>query len=89
MSDYPEHDKQREILPQSQAIGQFLEWLGYKGYHIARYAANGRLCPADVGIEEMLATYFEIDLTKLNAEKQMMLELIPKYTHEIEQQSLK
>jgi hypothetical protein len=40
MSDYPEHDKLRAIHEQSQAIGEFLDWLrspvdeGGKGVHL-------------------------------------------------------
>ncbi len=30
MSEYPEHEKLKAIKPQSQAIGEFLEWLWSK-----------------------------------------------------------
>jgi len=31
MSDYPEHDKMSAIVDQSQAIGEFLDWLATRG----------------------------------------------------------
>ena len=36
MSDYPEHDKLRAIADQTQAIGEFIEWLEGKGIFLAR-----------------------------------------------------
>lgn len=36
MSEYPEHDKQHAIVEQSQAIGEFLEWVESEGWHIER-----------------------------------------------------
>lgn len=37
MSDYPEHDKLEKIKDQSQACGEFLEWLGEKDIFLARW----------------------------------------------------
>lgn len=34
MSDYPEHDKQALVVEQTQAIGEFLDWLGSQGVHL-------------------------------------------------------
>jgi hypothetical protein len=34
MSDYPEHDKQALVIEQTQAIGEFLDWLGSQGVNL-------------------------------------------------------
>jgi hypothetical protein len=34
MSNYPEHDKQAKVVDQSQAIGEFLEWLNSEGVRL-------------------------------------------------------
>jgi hypothetical protein len=31
MSDYPEHDRQALVVDQTQAIGEFIDWLGTQG----------------------------------------------------------
>lgn len=35
MSNYPEHEKLRAIAGESQACGEFLEWLQHQGYVMA------------------------------------------------------
>lgn len=37
MSEYPEHDKLTQVREQSQAIGEFLEWLEGRGVNLCRY----------------------------------------------------
>lgn len=37
MSDYPEHDKQAEVIDQTQAIGEFLDWLASQGVHLMKW----------------------------------------------------
>lgn len=45
MSDYPEHDKLSKISDQSQAIGEFLNWLAdVKEVLLAQYAVESRIC---------------------------------------------
>lgn len=34
MGDYPEHDKQAEVIEQTQAIGEFLDWLSGQGVQL-------------------------------------------------------
>jgi len=34
VSNYPEHDKQAEVVEQTQAIGEFIDWLGTQGIHL-------------------------------------------------------
>lgn len=89
--DYPEHERMHKIKDKSQAIGEFLEWLG--GQHMAvcqRHEHShdngcyekGKLeCglyddtyyPIFESIEKILARHFDIDLDKIEAEKQAML----------------
>lgn len=75
--DYPEHEKLKGIKVESQAQGEFLDWLMGKGYVIARYgnhpSGDQFLLDAGVSIETLLAEYYGIDLIKLEAEKRQML----------------
>ena len=76
MSQYPEHDKLKEIQEESQIIGEFLDNCGYtlakwsKEPHLVDYA---ELVPVG-SIPDILAEYFGIDQNKLEAEKRAMLD---------------
>jgi hypothetical protein len=87
----PELDKARMLQSKSQAVGEFLEYLGEKGLVICRYALKkdertdddeetgykeGDLIPILKSIEQMLADYFEIDLNKMEREKRAILDEI-------------
>jgi hypothetical protein len=73
MSDYPEHDKLRAIADQTQAIGEFVEWLEGKGIFLARYV-EGFNVPRHVhGFRDLLAEWAGIDENELEAEKRQML----------------
>ncbi len=87
-SQYPEHDKLAKIQSESQAIGEFLEWLGApkSGIVLAewlRHITDSKgvtrkrlepvLVPTGRSIETILARYFKIDPVKLEAEKRAML----------------
>lgn len=62
MSDYPEHDRLSAIKDESQAQGEFLQWLSDEGeIHLYR------------PLKELLAEYHEIDLSKIETEKRAML----------------
>ena len=76
MSEYPEHEKMAEIREQSQICGEFLEWLTTDGgYHLAQQSDSGPwTVPALYSVPELLARFFEIDLGKIEVEKQQMLE---------------
>jgi sulfite reductase alpha subunit-like flavoprotein len=76
MSKYPEHDKLHEVKDKSQAIGEFLEWLGNeKRGVVCQYEDDSDYpVPMPHNILQMLAEYFEIDLDKIEEEKQQMLE---------------
>ncbi len=89
---YPEHEKLQAVRERSQAIGTFLEWLlGTKGFRIAKWmkvpdedswadegAEVDELVQQHIDIEKILAEFYEIDLNKLELEKQAMLDSIRK-----------
>lgn len=73
MSDYPEHDKLRDLGGANQIVGDFIEWLGDNGMWIAEYYNETELGPTRLSRDDMLAEHFGIDRKKLEAEKQAML----------------
>lgn len=81
--EYPEIEKMRAVMPESQAIGAFLEWLEEGGMHICRVAppqqgAREQWVPVSKSITTLLAEHFEIDLTKVEKEKRAILAEIQK-----------
>jgi len=75
---YPEHAKLEAVAPQSQAIGEFLEWL-MSTYSCELGRPEGRNAgfrPVGVSTQQLLAEFFEIDLDKLEAEKRAMLDAL-------------
>ena len=78
---YPMHDKLKPIAHQSQVIGEFIEWCAdHKGWFLATYDDNYRggheAISVNVDITAVLAEFFGIDLTVLEAEKRQMLDEI-------------
>jgi hypothetical protein len=75
---YPECDKMIAVSKESQAIGNFLEWLGEQGILLAEYGTEryhrDQLMPKHISIEKLLAEYFEIDLDKVETERRAMLD---------------
>ena len=74
----PECEKMRVVQKQSQAIGEFLEWLQEEtDYTICRFEGdehgNGRYYPAHVIVEKVLAEFFDIDLNKVEEERRAIL----------------
>lgn len=67
---YPEHAKIRSVRAESRAVAAFLEWLGENQLRIcdSNYEEDPR------GIEQLLAAHFDIDLRKVSAEKDAMLD---------------
>ena len=80
-----------KVKPQSQAIGQFLEWLGDQNIQLAKYHEHGENCterarecgysendlaPHRESTEAIRARYFNIDLKKVEEEKRALLEEI-------------
>lgn len=75
--DYPEHFKLARVQEQSQACGEFLEWLNQQGIELCRHdpeSSHGRMFPIFESTTALLADFFEIDLTRLEAEKRAMLD---------------
>lgn len=80
-SDYPEHDKLAKVSKLSQEIGEFLDFgLAAQGIHLAVADRDSWSKPVLVAcpktIPAILATYFEIDQVKIDAEKNAMLEAL-------------
>lgn len=88
---YPEHEKLDKIHEKSNSIGDFLEWLSsVKQIRFAKWITEpvenpfGKETSIDVfiqqnmEIEKWLAEYFNIDLKKLEEEKQTMLKELRK-----------
>jgi hypothetical protein len=79
MSDYPEHDKLSAVQDETQAAGEFLEWLMTTEYTLAVRCSGeetgiGQLfVPAFPDIEQLLARWKGIDRNKIEAEKRQML----------------
>jgi len=76
MSDYPEHDRMHAVQSAAHAIGEFLEWLiDERGVTLCRDDGEGRLEPFPVNIESLLAGHLGIDLARIEAEKDQMLQV--------------
>lgn len=76
MSELEKMKRVREELG-TQHIGVFLEWLGEKGFILARWDKSGkRLQPHRESIERFLARYAGIDLKAVEREKQELLDQI-------------
>ena len=75
---YPEHEKLRAVQSESQSIGEFIEWLKWnKKIVFAKWDEKTDLDilrVVSLPTNDILAEYFEIDLNKLEQEKQAMLE---------------
>lgn len=87
----PEHDKLTKVSGDSQAIGQFIEWLRGSKKIIFCKLQDERIyresieeyqdeyyAPTTLNIQDILAEYFEIDLEKLEKEKRKILDNIRK-----------
>lgn len=78
MGEYPEHDKMAKVREQSQACGEFLEWLGEQGYQVGEFVlfdgySEEQFVPIYRPMDELLAGFFGIDLKLIEQEKQAML----------------
>lgn len=88
-SKYPECERLQAVKEKSQAIGEFINWLHEeKGILLAEYHTHDETCnggngcgiysaqpiPWRYNIERLLAEYFSIDLDKVQAEKEAILE---------------
>jgi len=73
---YEEHEKLKSVKNESEIIGQFLEWQKTKDRDLCTFDSKfDEFTPVFHGsIEKILGEYFEIDLNKLEKEKQQMIE---------------
>jgi hypothetical protein len=91
VSDYPEHDKLALVKDETQAAGDFVEWLGTQGIFLAKTymftkddcvtddeaeMRYERTCPVAKSLVTLLAEWAEIDQNKIEAEKRAMLATI-------------
>ena len=76
---YPEHKKLSNHRERSQIVGEFLEWLKSEEYQICYLNKKGEKfyhnlwMPIPENTERLLSMFFDIDLDKLEKEKQNML----------------
>lgn len=75
MSEYPECEKMKLVSSESQSIGAFLDWCGEQGFELRDWDNEYQDQPGPLhkSIEQLLAKYFEIDLVKVESERQQML----------------
>jgi hypothetical protein len=72
-----ECEKLRAVAPQSQKIGEFLEWLSEeKGISLCTLDRYDRYEPHVQRREELLAEYFDIDLDKVEQERRGILDAL-------------
>jgi hypothetical protein len=79
--ELPECDKLLKAAPESQKLGEFIDWLTDNGYHLCTQQKtegepSEQYLPCHENIEEILALYFDIDLKKVEQEKRALLDAI-------------
>jgi hypothetical protein len=80
---YPECERLKAVSGESQAIGNFIEWLGEERMFIVKYEKvegyrDEQALPVTKSIEQMLADYFDIDLKKVEKERRAILAYLQK-----------
>lgn len=77
----PVLDKMQAVHSQAQTIGEFLDWLGRRGYVICRCGEGAGpfpYVPAGRSTEELLADCFGIDLDAAERERRALLDFVRK-----------
>lgn len=78
MTDYPEHEKLQKVKGYTQAIGEFLDWLGERGIYLAEWERNSeRMFP--IGGKrniDLIAEFYDLDRDALEEEKRVMLRTV-------------
>jgi hypothetical protein len=73
----PECNKILAVKDKSQIIGEFIDWLKERNIHLCTWLSGEegeeRLGYVNEDIETLLAQFFNIDLNKVEKEKQMIL----------------
>lgn len=72
---YPTLDRIKEVRKESQTIADFLDWLVGEGYVICVRADSEVTpwVPSHSSTEQLLAGYFDIDLSAAERERQQIL----------------
>lgn len=77
----PNLDKMLAVHEESQAIGEFIEWLKGNGYVIGRWAktdwrdrGDHSFHPEQHSINEWLAKYYDLDLDEMERERGHVLD---------------
>ena len=83
MTDTPELDKMMKAKPDSQIIGEFLDWLlSTEGIYLCKggldFFREPAFYPDHRSMQQWLAKYFDIDLEKCEQERRMVLEKFTK-----------
>lgn len=81
MSTTPQLDRMREVQAESQAVGQFLEWLSEQRIDLCSLivgSGHDRWAPITDGTEKLLARYFGIDLNAVERERRAVLNYFAK-----------
>lgn len=74
----PECERMLAVKDQSQAIGQFIDWLySEKKWELCARQEH-KLFPVSLNIEQLLAEYFGIDLKKVEEERRAILDFLRK-----------
>lgn len=79
---YTEHEKLKSVQQESQFLGEFLDWMGENGYFICKqeeaenYSNHFITVQQHKSIEQWLSMFLNIDLKKIEVEKQQMLKEI-------------
>ena len=76
LNDYPEHEKLKKVQDESQAIGEFLEWVNYEKRYSFCYVdrKTEQWYPILETKEQLLAEFYDINLDAIEKEKRAMLE---------------
>lgn len=71
---YPELDRRKPLLEESQKIGVFIDWLRENGMDICKVdPKSGDYHPCYKSIEQHLADFYEIDLNLVAIEQDRLL----------------
>jgi hypothetical protein len=75
-NQFPALERMKEVQPESQAIGGFIEWLYENGMVICERVSSVDCpyAPVICSIENLLARYFDIDMKAVERERQVILE---------------
>lgn len=76
---YPESERVLQLQEQSRLVRTFLEWLKTKNYILCGYSKHRSLdgqiySPVMISNTTILADFFDIDMEKVESEKEQMIE---------------